>query len=304
MPPKHDRIVVIVVERYPGDRPPRRLGLSPRGQQRRLAATRRSRDHRQPAPRPLPEPIHELRARDCVIPRLRRVQLRQQQARRPCRGSIRARFARNSHCRPRLKRRQANRTRQPGKSPAADATGRGGEPACTATRAHAAKPSRRRAARYRPPAPRGGGRGSRPYSDPNPNPRETNEQLVRLGRASDEDPRPSVRQLARTRGIQGRRECSQGVQGCKHASEASLGRPCAGLPVSERSGHDLDSDAAVVRDRNRTNRVTTDPSLRAAGIAPVGESRARRALRRISGLLMHVATATVLGCRPHGGSVR
>ena len=30
----------------------------------------------------------------------------------------------------------------------------------------------------------------------------------------------------------------------------------AGLPVSERSGHDLDADAAVVRDRNRTTPVT------------------------------------------------
>ena len=36
----------------------------------------------------------------------------------------------------------------------------------------------------------------------------------------------------------------------------------AGLPVSERSGHDLDADAAVVRDRNRTQAATRAPPAR------------------------------------------
>jgi hypothetical protein len=77
---------------------------------RSASATRRairgSRDHRQPAPCPLAEPLHKVPARHCAIPHPRRVQLCQQQTGRPRRGSIRTGFARNGNYGPRFIRRR------------------------------------------------------------------------------------------------------------------------------------------------------------------------------------------------------
>jgi hypothetical protein len=79
--PQHDRVVVALVERHPGDGPAARLVLAPGGEQRRLPEPGRAGDEAEPQAAAVAQPREEPLTRHRLRRHERRVQLRDEQDR-------------------------------------------------------------------------------------------------------------------------------------------------------------------------------------------------------------------------------